>query len=222
MEAYLERQRQKRGLIQTLNAPRRWQFSAAQPTLASMANLITLARILLIIPFCILFLVNAEWNMKAALVVFAIASLTDFIDGRVARARGEVSALGAAIDPLADKLLITAALILLLRNGIITGVGVIAVIAIILRELLVSGLREAVVGRGASLPVTTLAKWKTTAQLLAAGLLLAAAPYGVVGAGLRPFATGMLWLAAVLTIWTGADYTIRAIKELGRPEQSNE
>lgn len=199
----------------------RWRFPAAQPRLAPMANLITLARILLIIPFCILFLTNAEWNMKAAFVVFVIASLTDFVDGRVARARGEVSALGAAIDPLADKLLITAALILLLRNGIIGGFGVVAVISIILRELLISGLREAIAKKGGSLPVTGLAKWKTTAQLVAAGLLLAAAPHGLVGADLRPVAIGVLWLATVLTIWTGADYTIAAIKELNRPESNS-
>lgn len=179
-----------------------------------MANLITLARMALIIPFVFVFLTNAPWNMTAALIIFAIAALTDFVDGRVARARGETSLLGAALDPLADKLLIAAAFILLLRNGVINGPGVIGVLAIILRELLVTGLREAVSAAGQSLPVTGLAKWKTTAQLIAAALLLAAAPTGIIGASLQPAASGVFWLAAILTIWTGLDYSVRAGKIL--------
>ncbi len=175
-----------------------------------MANLITLARIGFIVPFVLLFITDASWNLKAALVVFVVASLSDFLDGWVARARGEVSALGAALDPLADKLLIAAALILLLRNGIINGAGVIAVIVIILREIMVSGLREAVAMKGGSLPVTTLAKWKTAAQLVAAGLLLATAPTGFIGAEWKSLGTAALWLATLLTFWTGADYAIRA------------
>lgn len=184
-----------------------------------MANILTFARIVLIVPFIVLFLTDAPWNMTAALGVFVIASLTDFLDGRVARARGEVSALGAAIDPLADKLLIAAALILLVRNGVIAGAGVIAVILIILREMLVSGLREAVAAHGGALPVTTLAKWKTAAQITAAGLLLATAPQGLVSAEFRPVAAGALWLAAILTFWTGAAYSLRATQYLnGRSE----
>ena len=185
-----------------------------------MANVLTLARIVLIVPFVALFLADASWNMNAALVVFIIAALTDFLDGRVARARGEVSALGAALDPLADKLLIAAALILLVRNGVIAGAGVVAVIAIILREMLVSGLREAVTARGGALPVMQLAKWKTATQLVAVGLLLATAPQGFSGAEFRPIAVGTLWLAAILTFWTGAAYSITAAQYLsGRNQQ---
>ena len=179
-----------------------------------MANLLTLARMALVVPFVALFLWNAPWNMTAALIVFVLAAITDFFDGRVARARGETSALGAALDPLADKLLIIAALILLVRNGVIASYGVVAVIAITLREVLVSGLREAVAAQGGELPVTALAKWKTAAQLLAAGLLLAAAPNGVAGDSLRPAGTGFLWLATVLTLWSGGDYTVRAAQYL--------
>lgn len=175
-----------------------------------MANLITLARMALIIPFVFAFLANAPWNMTAALVIFVIAALTDFIDGRVARARGETSALGAALDPIADKLLVAAALILLARNGVIAGFGVVAVIIIILREILVSGLREALAASQQTLAVTALAKWKTTAQLIAAGLMLAAAPTGLAGETLRPAASAALWIAAIMTLWTGADYSLRA------------
>ncbi|PQA86160.1 CDP-diacylglycerol--glycerol-3-phosphate 3-phosphatidyltransferase [Hyphococcus luteus] len=179
-----------------------------------MANLITLARMALVIPFVFVFLANAPWNMTVALIIFVIASLSDFLDGYVARARGETSALGAALDPIADKLLIAAALILLVRNGTVVGVGVVAVIIIILREILVSGLREALSAKAVSLPVTALAKWKTTAQLVAAGLLLAAAHTGIIGPPLRPAASAFLWIAAVLTFWTGAEYALRAMTEL--------
>lgn len=176
-----------------------------------MANLITSARIALIIPFIFVFMANASWNMSAALVIFVIAALTDFIDGRVARARGETSALGAALDPIADKLLVAAALILLARNGVIAGAGVVAVLVIILREVFVSGLREALGRRGEALAVTSLAKWKTTAQLVATGLLIAAAPTGIIGDSLRPAASAALWIAAMLTFWTGTEYGLRAI-----------
>ncbi|WP_411819957.1 CDP-diacylglycerol--glycerol-3-phosphate 3-phosphatidyltransferase [Hyphococcus formosus] len=180
-----------------------------------MANLITLARMALIIPFIFAFLANAPWNMTAALIIFVVASLTDFLDGYVARARNETSALGAALDPLADKLLIAAAFILLVRNGVIMGFGVVAVIIIILRELFVSGMREALGAANQTLPVTQIAKWKTTAQLIAAGLLIAAAPTGIIGESLRPLASAALWIAATLTLWTGADYGIRSFKMLG-------
>lgn len=179
-----------------------------------MANLLTLARILLIVPLAALFFTSSPWAMKAALGVFVVAAATDFLDGQIARARGETSAFGAALDPLADKLLVAAALLLLVRNGVISGGGVVAALVILLREILVGGLREALGGRGATLPVTSLAKWKTTFQLIAVGLLLAAAPGGMLGAGQLPLAHGALWLAALLTLWTGADYCARAVRLL--------
>lgn len=187
---------------------------AMSVTLHFMANLITLARMALVIPFVIAFLANAPWNMTVALVIFVIAALTDFVDGRVARARGETSALGAALDPIADKLLIAAAFILLVRNGVVAGAGVVAVIIIILREILVSGLREALSMTQRALEVTAMAKWKTTAQLIAAGLLIAAAPTGIAGEALRPAASAALWIAAMMTLWTGAEYSMRAAEIL--------
>ncbi len=182
-----------------------------------MANLLTLSRVLLVLPFAAMFFVDARWAMNAALAIFVIASLTDLLDGWVARARGEASALGAALDPLADKLLVAAALLLLTRNGIIRDWGVIAALVILLREILVAGLREALAGRARTLAVTALAKWKTAAQIVALGLLLAAAPTGLVGEPLRPAAGGALWAAAVLTFWTGADYALKAARALRDP-----
>lgn len=181
-----------------------------------MANLLTLARMALIVPFAAMFFTDAAWAMTAALVLFLVAASTDFLDGYVARARGETSALGAALDPIADKLLVAASLILLIRNGIISGPGVAAALVIILREMLVGGLREAVGISGARLPVTKLAKGKTAAQLIAIGLLLATAPGGPVGDGMRPLASGAFWFAALLTFWTGAAYALQAVTLLRR------
>lgn len=182
-----------------------------------MANLFTLSRIVLIVPFAAMFFVDAGWAMNAALAIFVLASLTDFLDGWIARKRGETSALGAALDPLADKLLVAAALLLLTRNGIIRDWGVIAGLVILLREILVAGLREAVAERGGTLAVTGLAKWKTAAQLVGLALLLAAAPTGLFGEALRPVAGGALWAAAILTFWTGADYALKAAAALRGP-----
>ena len=132
----------------------------------------------------------------------------------MARARNEVSALGAAIDPIADKLLIAAGLILLVENRVIQGASIIAVLIIIIREILVSGLREAVGNKGAKIPVTFLAKIKTTVQILAIAALLLAAPNGFFGNALIPLAIGLLWTAAVLTLWTGAAYIKKSIEIL--------
>ncbi|MEL6323625.1 MAG: CDP-diacylglycerol--glycerol-3-phosphate 3-phosphatidyltransferase [Pseudomonadota bacterium] len=179
-----------------------------------MANFLTIGRILLIIPFVLAFTTNASWNLKAAFVIFAIASLTDLADGWVARTRGEVSVLGAALDPLADKLLAVAALVLLMRNGVIRDASVLAALIIILRELLVSGLREAVALAGGKLKVTGLAKWKTAVQLIAIGLLLAAAPTGFIGLSALDWGLAALWVAALLTFWTGADYAVKSYRFL--------
>lgn len=184
-----------------------------------MANLLTLARIVLIVPFAALFFVDAAWAMKAAFAVFAIAAATDFVDGHLARARRETSALGAALDPLADKLLIVAGVILLVRNGAIRDLGVVAALIVVLREIWVSGLREALAGRGAGLPVTPLSKWKTTAQLIAVGLLLATAPGGLAGAGPKPAADLALWIAALLTLVTGVAYSRQAMRLLRNQPQ---
>jgi cardiolipin synthase len=179
-----------------------------------MANALTLARIALIAPFAAMFFIAAPWAMLAALALFVIAALTDLFDGMAARSTGRVTALGAALDPLADKMLIAAALLLLTRNGIIRDAGVIAALIMLMRELFVGGMREAVGQKGETLPVTGLAKLKTMAQLVAIGLLIAAAPGGLGGEAMRPFAAAALWFAAVLTVWTGVDYGRRAVRIL--------
>ncbi|OFX05084.1 MAG: CDP-diacylglycerol--glycerol-3-phosphate 3-phosphatidyltransferase [Alphaproteobacteria bacterium RIFCSPHIGHO2_12_FULL_63_12] len=182
-----------------------------------MANMLTIARIALIVPFAAMFFISAPWALTVAFALFAIAAATDFLDGRIARARGETSALGAALDPLADKLLVAAALLLLVRNGVIRDLAVIAALAILLREILVGGLREHLGKIGASLPVTGPAKLKTSVQLLAIGLLIASAPGGLAGEAIAPAAMGLFWIAAILTVGTGADYSRRAVRLLRNP-----
>ncbi|NWG71176.1 MAG: CDP-diacylglycerol--glycerol-3-phosphate 3-phosphatidyltransferase [Parvularculaceae bacterium] len=179
-----------------------------------MANILTLGRILLVLPFAALFFIDRPFAMAAAFVLFTVAALTDLLDGWVARARNETSALGAALDPIADKLLLAAALLLLTRNGVISGTAVVAALAILLREIGVAGLREALAQRRLALPVTRLAKWKTAAQLIAVAVLIAAAPGSIAPATVAGAGTALLWLAAALTLWTGAEYAFRAAKAL--------
>ncbi len=139
--------------------------------------------------------------LHLALAAFVIASLTDFVDGWLARKLDAASPLGAMLDPIADKIAVVAVIIGL---GAMDPLLVATPGALILgRELVVSGLRET----GLKLPVTMLAKWKTTAQLVALGLCIAAQTAGE----LRSLAQLMLWLAAALTLWTGALYLRTAI-----------
>ncbi|MEO0832396.1 MAG: CDP-diacylglycerol--glycerol-3-phosphate 3-phosphatidyltransferase [Pseudomonadota bacterium] len=190
-----------------------------------MAMLLTYLRFVLIIPFAVCFFVPpgalSVWAMPAALILFALAAVTDFLDGWVARRFDQTSALGAALDPIADKALIVTALILLVETGALTGFGSLGALVIIAREIIVSGLREALAPRGLTLPVTGLAKAKTAAQSLAIAALLAAVPGGVL-----PMLTGathstadaiamaLYGLAVILTIYTGAGYTWQAVKLL--------
>ncbi|MGF1543964.1 MAG: CDP-alcohol phosphatidyltransferase family protein [Parvularculaceae bacterium] len=177
-----------------------------------MANLITLGRLALVLPFAAAFMANASWNLDVALAIFALAAFGDFLDGRVARARSEVTALGAALDPIADKVLIAVALMLLVRNGVVRGPDVVAALAVVAREVFVSGLREATARTGATLDVTGLSKWKTAAQIAAVGFLLAAAPTGILGEAWRPLGVGLLWFAALVTVWTGGQYARAAAR----------
>ncbi|MBB4659861.1 CDP-diacylglycerol--glycerol-3-phosphate 3-phosphatidyltransferase [Parvularcula dongshanensis] len=173
----------------------------------TVATWLTIGRIVLILPFAAALLAGLPW---IAAIVFALAGLTDWFDGWVARKRGEVSALGATLDPVADKMLTAAALILFAATGAIAGWHLVAALVIALREALIGGLREATASDGIKLPVTPLAKWKTTAQF-AAFLFLCFGP-NVVGLVL-------LWLAAALTAVTGYQYTAKAVSALSLPSE---
>ncbi len=182
-----------------------------------IANYLTLGRIALALPFAALFLTDPQalpWARSAALGVLLLAAITDYADGAVARALDQTSALGAALDPIADKVLVAAGFIALATAGLLSLGASLAAILILSREFLICGLRESVSARGGSIPVTKLAKWKTTLQLIAVISLVAIAPGGALanfgGQAYAPIAYGFLWTAAALTVWSGASYAIAA------------
>jgi cardiolipin synthase len=146
---------------------------------------------------------GARWT---ALGIYAAAAITDFFDGYLARKWQQQSSLGRMLDPIADKVLVAVVLLVLSADGILFGGHIWAAIIIMSREVLVSGLREYLGELRVSVPVTKIAKWKTTVQFLAVGFLIA----GPAGDRLVPYVTefgiGLLWVAAGLTLYTGYDY----------------
>jgi cardiolipin synthase (CMP-forming) len=149
---------------------------------------------------------NVETARWLALAIFVLAAITDFFDGFLARRWGQQSALGKMLDPIADKVLVAVVLLVLCGDQILRGGHVWAAIIILAREVLVSGLREFLGQLRVSVPVTQIAKWKTTVQLVAIGFLIA----GPAGDTLIPGVTYVgivgLWIAAGLTLYTGYDY----------------
>lgn len=145
----------------------------------------------------------ARW---VALLLFIVAAITDFFDGYLARKWGQQSALGRMLDPIADKVLVAVILLVLAADRTISGWHIWAAIIILSREVLVSGLREFLAELRVSVPVTRVAKWKTTVQLLAVGFLIA----GPAGDKIMPYVSDIglagLWIAAALTLYTGYDY----------------
>jgi cardiolipin synthase len=146
------------------------------------------------------------WLRWVALAVFIAAAVTDFFDGYLARVWEQHSSLGRMLDPIADKLLVASCLLMLAAEETIRGWTLLAAVVILCREILVSGLREYLAELRVSVPVTRLAKWKTTAQLIAVGFLIA----GEAGDKVVPVVseTGivLLWASAILTLYTGYDY----------------
>jgi len=182
-----------------------------------LANGLTVARLLAVPALLLLFLVPGPEGEAARLAVFAAAAATDWLDGWVARRRGETSRLGAALDPAADKMLTLGSLLLLVGTGSAAAWLLPAVAAILLREILVSGLREALGAEGAPLATARLAKWKTAFQMLAIALLLA----GSLAAGVHAWLPGiggvLLWAAAALAVWSGVGYAREAWRRLAPP-----
>ena len=146
------------------------------------------------------------WLRWIAVALYLVAAITDFFDGYLARAWSQQSAIGRMLDPIADKLLVSASLLMLASDGTIRGWSLWAALVILCREILVSGLREFLAELRVSVPVTRLAKWKTTAQLVAVGVLLAGPAADLVVPGITLFGIGLLWIAALLTLYTGWDY----------------
>ena len=177
----------------------------------SLPNLLTYARII-VVPLVVLCFDLEERGKStdlarwSALGLFIFASITDFFDGYFARIWQQTSSLGRMLDPIADKLLVSACLLLLAADGTIAGWSIWAAIVILSREILVSGLREFLAELKVAVPVTQLAKWKTTVQMVALGFLLA----GPAGDKVFYYCTEtglvLLWIAAAITLITGWDY----------------
>lgn len=177
----------------------------------TIPNLLTLSRILAVPILVALLWAPGELEFALAFGLYLLVGLTDFFDGYLARRLSSVSRLGAFLDPIADKIMVAAVLLMLVSTRqesvapVVGGPHIVAAMAILLREIFVSGLREYLGGLQVSVPVSRLAKWKTTFQMIALGaLILAGAIAGddwVLWLGLVS-----LWLAAVLTVVTGWDY----------------
>ena len=181
----------------------------------SLPNLLTYGRILAIPALvAILFWPRDDWMRWIALGIYTAAAITDYLDGYIARAWSQQSAIGRMLDPIADKLLVAALLLMLVYTGQIEGWTLWAAIVILCREILVSGLREFLADLKVSVPVSKVAKWKTTAQLFALGFLIAGPAGDKVLPGNTTIGIVLLWAAAGLTIYTGWDYFNAGIRHL--------
>jgi cardiolipin synthase len=148
-------------------------------------------------------ILTARW---IALGIYVLAAITDFFDGYLARRWHLQSSLGRMLDPIADKVLVAVVLLVLCGDQILRGGHVWAAIIILAREVLVSGLREYLGQLSVSVPVTQIAKWKTTVQLVAIGFLIAGPAGDALVPGVTWLGIGGLWIAAALTLYTGYDY----------------
>lgn len=172
------------------------------PPLMSLPNQLTIGRILAVPVICLFLVLGWEWLRWIALLLYIAAAITDWLDGFLARRMKLNSALGKMLDPIADKLLVGALLITLAFTRDLSGWDLIPAIAIMMREMFVAGLREYLGKQAIDVPVSLLAKWKTTVQLVALALLIAA-PMLI---GLIGVAHFVLWVAAAMTVWTGWEY----------------
>jgi cardiolipin synthase len=178
----------------------------------SLPNLLTLSRIFAV-PILVVLLWQPGWlGYLLAFALYCLAGITDYFDGYLARAQGAVSRLGIFLDPIADKIMVASVIVMLISteraiggHPVVSGWHVVAALVILLREIAVSGLREFLAQVSVSVPVSRLAKWKTTFQMVALGALILA---GALPASPWIHSVGLicLWLAAGLTVVTGWDY----------------
>ena len=192
------------------------QPAAPSHTLA-LPNLLTYGRLAAVPAFAAThFFAGDGW---IGLYIFIAASITDFFDGYLARAWGQQSNLGRILDPIADKLLVGAALLMLAAERTIAGWSLWAALIILSREILVSGLREFLAELNVRVAVSRLAKWKTGVQMVALSLLIAAGPGADRPAFVSLLGLTLLWVAALLTLYTGFDYFRAGLKYAIRPKE---
>jgi CDP-diacylglycerol--glycerol-3-phosphate 3-phosphatidyltransferase len=185
----------------------------------SLPNLLTLSRIFAVPILVFLLWTPTPVDYLITFILYCIVGMTDYLDGYLARAQGQISRLGQFLDPIADKIMVAAVIVMLVSSRqpgaepIIHGFHIVPAIVILLREIIVSGLREFLAPMQVSVPVSKLAKWKTTFQLVALGALILAG--GVPDAGWVHL-TGLvsLWAAAILTGVTGWDYLRTGLRHM--------
>jgi cardiolipin synthase len=189
-----------------------------QPAMTSLPNILTLSRIAAI-PLIVAFMyMNAPFWSWLALILYAVACITDFFDGYIARRMEKVSPLGRFLDPIADKLLVAAIILVLVATNHIAGWATLAALIILCREILVSGLREFLAELRVGVPVSILAKWKTMAQMLALGFLIIGA-FGPPQIDCELVGEVLLWIAAALTLITGYDYLLVGLRHMAVDER---
>jgi len=174
----------------------------ARNPLLLVPNILTIVRIATIVPICWLVMQGDIGLRLIALVLYVLAAGSDWLDGYLARAWNQYSDFGRMLDPIADKLLVGILLAVLAWDGSFSALDMVPVVAILFREFFVSGLREFLGNTAIVLPVSRLAKWKTTLQLVALAVVLLE---GIIP-GLRLASDIVLWLAGILTVWTGWNY----------------
>jgi len=188
-------------------------------------NILTIGRIIIVPFFVISFFLPGFYGEIIPFLLFILASFTDFLDGLLARLYKEESKLGELLDPIADKIIVSAALILLVMNRTIQNYEVIAAIIILTREILISGLRELLAEVQIKIPVSSLAKGKTFIQMFSIAILLT----GETGNKIINFedynaqTVGiiLLWLSAFLTLYTGYDYVRKGIEHIISEDEKN-
>ena len=187
----------------------------------SLPNLLTYGRVAAVpVVAALLMWPEEDWARWTALGVFSVAAITDFFDGYLARVWSQQSSLGQMLDPIADKLLVAATLLVVVADQTLSGWTIWAAIIILCREILVSGLREYLAEVKVRLPVSAIAKWKTVAQLFALGFFIAGPAGEAVMPGTIKIGASLLWIAAVLTLYTGFDYLHSVYTHFGEDEPS--
>ena len=189
--------------------------------LTSLPNLLTLSRIAAIPVLVALLYLETPTARWIALGIFILAGVTDYLDGWLARRNAEVSAIGRFLDPIADKLLVAAVLLMLVATDAIRDFAVLPALIILCREILVSGLREYLMEIRVPMPVSKLAKWKTMIQMVALGVLIV----GEVGPDAIPvqeIGVVGLWIAGIMTVITGYDYLVRGLRHMLAEESESD
>jgi cardiolipin synthase (CMP-forming) len=184
--------------------------------ITSLPNLLTLSRILAIPAVVATFYVPGDYARWFACALFSAAGITDWLDGHMARRWEQQSEIGRFLDPIADKLLVSATLFMLTAFGRLSPQALLPALVILCREVLVSGLREYLAGLRVGMPVSRLAKWKTLIQMVAIGVLIV----GDAGPSVLPVVAigeALLWVAASLTLVTGYDYLRAGLRHMADP-----